>query len=432
MATNVSTVNSFTDRGSFFARFRAGLLDAWRVMKCHLSNSCVGGVENVSDDGSKKLDENEFIERCMLLHGGRYDYSKVDFKGYNEKVKIICPVHGEFEMLAHAHLNGHGCPACFSECREELEKNGLDGFLRRSKEVHGDRYDYSDTVYIDGRSKVKIRCPEHGDFWQFPLSHMMGQGCPVCSRFVSQFEYEVGEFIESLGFEIERGNKTVLVDREIDILVPSMHFGVECNGLMWHSDLFKERHYNLNTSNNAWKNGVVLLQLFEDEWREKRAICEALIKKQLKKCRHVCRAEDLELSMMDDLTWFFKENHLRYMGPIEGQTCYALLSKKNGMIMCGAIVSNSGELLEYCENKTCVVIDGFKTLSRFFNRGLADVRLLEHGLFSDAGFMFSKKVIGPFSYVVEDGKRIFSKVRNDQKRVWDCGLFLYRKKQIQG
>jgi len=416
---------------SFFARFRDGLMEAWRVMRANLSQSdeSFPAVQTLVNPNCNLVDGNEFIERCKSMYGDKYDYSKTVFSGMNEKVMIICPKHGEFSILAHTHLNGHGCPVCLSEAREALEKDGEEGFLRVSKEVHGDKYDYSGMDYVDSKTAVKIICPKHGEFWRYPLAHMMGEGCHQCSRVVNRFEKEVGEFIESLGFEIERGSRRVIEGKEIDILVPSMHFGVECNSFGWRSDLFKDRYYRLNTSREAWKNGVVLLQLFEDEWRDKRSICEALIRKQLKKCKHVCHAEDLELSMMDDLTWFFKENHLRYMGPIEGQTCYALLSKKNGMIMCGAIVSDSGELLEYCENKTCVVIDGFKKLSKFFNRGLADVRLLEHGLYSDAGFVFSKKVIGPFSYIVEGKNRIFSKIRNDQPRVWDCGLFLYRKKQ---
>lgn len=53
-------------------------------------------------------------------------------------------------------------------------------FLRRSKQVHGNTYDYSDTVYKQGRELVAIRCKEHGVFSQKPFLHMSGGGCRSC------------------------------------------------------------------------------------------------------------------------------------------------------------------------------------------------------------------------------------------------------------
>lgn len=41
-----------------------------------------------------------------------------------------------------------------------------DDFVRKAKEIHGDKYDYSETVYINSRTKLKIICSIHGEFWQ--------------------------------------------------------------------------------------------------------------------------------------------------------------------------------------------------------------------------------------------------------------------------
>lgn len=54
-------------------------------------------------------------------------------------------------------------------------------FLKRSKEVHGDKYDYSKVKYINTREKVCIICPIHGEFWQTPKDHYGKKaGCPKC------------------------------------------------------------------------------------------------------------------------------------------------------------------------------------------------------------------------------------------------------------
>lgn len=60
----------------------------------------------------RKITTNEFIERSKIIHGNKYDYSNTIFTSTKTKVKIICPIHGEFIQLANNHLHGNGCPKC--------------------------------------------------------------------------------------------------------------------------------------------------------------------------------------------------------------------------------------------------------------------------------------------------------------------------------
>ena len=55
-------------------------------------------------------------------------------------------------------------------------------FIERAKQVHGDKYDYSKVDYKKASEKVCIICPEHGEFWQIPNNHWLGQGCPNCCK----------------------------------------------------------------------------------------------------------------------------------------------------------------------------------------------------------------------------------------------------------
>src|SRR5574344_2429224 len=62
------------------------------------------------------------------------------------------------------------------------KKKTSDTFVLQSRNVHGDKYDYSKVEYVNSSTKVCIICPEHGEFWQQAGSHLIGRGCPECSR----------------------------------------------------------------------------------------------------------------------------------------------------------------------------------------------------------------------------------------------------------
>lgn len=53
-------------------------------------------------------------------------------------------------------------------------------FVEKAKNVHGDKYNYDNVEYINNRTKVLITCKIHGDFYQTPAAHLLGQNCPKC------------------------------------------------------------------------------------------------------------------------------------------------------------------------------------------------------------------------------------------------------------
>ena len=136
----------------------------------------------------KKLTTEQFIEKARLVHGDKYDYSKTVYNKMKEKVCIICPEHGEFYQQPRHHLSGNNCPIC-----NPYHSLDLDAFLQRSREVHGDKYDYSKVMFKGNRTKVCIICPVHGEFWQLPPNHMRGSGCPFCAN--EKHRYTKEEFI---------------------------------------------------------------------------------------------------------------------------------------------------------------------------------------------------------------------------------------------
>lgn len=127
----------------------------------------------------RKLTTEEFVKKAKEIHGDRYDYSKVDYKNSYTKVCIICKEdgHGEFYQTANNHLRGQSCPKCLGRTNLTTVE-----FIKRAKEVHGDKYDYSKVDYKNTKERVCIICSEHGEFYKFPNGHLQGQGCPKCSR----------------------------------------------------------------------------------------------------------------------------------------------------------------------------------------------------------------------------------------------------------
>ena len=129
---------------------------------------------------SKKVTKIDFINKSKKIHNNYYDYSLVDYISAKTKVKIICPVHGVFEQKPSHHRVGIGCPKCGTLIASNKTKLGKEKFVVKSKKIHDNKYDYSLVEYKNAYTKVKIICPEHGIFEQSPTSHLSGSGCPDC------------------------------------------------------------------------------------------------------------------------------------------------------------------------------------------------------------------------------------------------------------
>jgi len=131
-------------------------------------------------NNAKRKTVDTFIKEARKVHGGKYDYSKVEYKGTNIGVVIICPIHGEFEQTPHNHLANHGCLKCGIERTTLSQTSNTEEFIERSKKLHGDIYDYSKVNYVSSGTKVEIICSVHGSFFQVPTTHLIPRGCEKC------------------------------------------------------------------------------------------------------------------------------------------------------------------------------------------------------------------------------------------------------------
>jgi hypothetical protein len=84
-----------------------------------------------------------------------------------------------YQIVAEKHL-GSKQQRRLASIDGRLICNSTDQFIEGAKQVHGDKYDYSKSVYVLSKSKVIIICKEHGEFLQRAGHHLHGYGCPTC------------------------------------------------------------------------------------------------------------------------------------------------------------------------------------------------------------------------------------------------------------
>ena len=140
---------------------------------------------------SNKLTTAEFIQKAQAKHKHLYDYSKTKYVNTKTKVIITCPIHGDFEQTPMNHYK-YGCSLCAG-----MNKT-TNSFIEKAKQVHGNKYCYDKSVYVNSCTKLTIICKLHGEFSQRANAHENGQGCPKCGiEHVKNLKfYTISSFID--------------------------------------------------------------------------------------------------------------------------------------------------------------------------------------------------------------------------------------------
>ena len=129
----------------------------------------------------KRTTLEDFLVRSKKSHGDKYDYSLVEYKKVDGKVKIICHEHGEFQQMANSHMLGRGCIKCGAAKAPLAIRHTIERFILEARLLHGDKFDYSRASYISSVTPIEIICPYHGPFWQVPQDHKTRYGCQACA-----------------------------------------------------------------------------------------------------------------------------------------------------------------------------------------------------------------------------------------------------------
>lgn len=96
----------------------------------------------------RRLTQEEFIEKAKAVHCDTYDYSKVEYVSSQQKVRIICQLHGEFQQTAGSHLQGVGCPICANRKRSDRLKEIADDRVKQLKQTCMERYGVENPMQV--------------------------------------------------------------------------------------------------------------------------------------------------------------------------------------------------------------------------------------------------------------------------------------------
>lgn len=155
-----------------------------QILKLHLNGAGCRRCSQIKNANKSKLTLDEFKEKSLKVHHGKYDESKVEYINSSTKVCIIChekdyngEEHGEFWITPGHYLSGQGCTKCnrpkilteeiIDKCKEKLSKGDI-------------MLDESSVVDIN--TKVTCFCKKHGSFEKYPYQIInRNELCPKCA-----------------------------------------------------------------------------------------------------------------------------------------------------------------------------------------------------------------------------------------------------------
>lgn len=197
----------------------------WQAPSSHLSGS---GCKKCANQKAKTpyYSTEEFIEMAKIIHGESLDYSKINYSGAYKEIILICPIHGEFTKKAFKVLAGQGCPKC----------NGYnmttEDFIKEANKVHNNKYNYSESIYETCNKKIKIICPEHGEFYTAIRHHLAGRGCPNCKE--SRGDVKIREWLDTnnIKFETQKTFEDCKLECNLrfDFYLPDYNLCIEFDG----------------------------------------------------------------------------------------------------------------------------------------------------------------------------------------------------------
>jgi very-short-patch-repair endonuclease len=412
-----------------------------------------------------KSNTSKFIESAKILHGDKYDYSNVNYYTRQDKIEIICPIHGSFFQKPKKHLSGQGCKRCVKVLSTEQ-------FLGKVNYVHGNTYDYSLVNYRRSLDKIEIICPIHGSFFQTANNHISkGCGCPKCSSTESKYE----EFLKTKlkGIIFRERIRDVIPPLELDFYLLDYKIAIEVNGIYWHSELRgKDKNYHLNKTNLCKEKDIQLFHINQNEIDNTPRIVESKLKSILNISKRKIHGRKCEVREIDTKlkSKFLNKYHLQgndkssvKLGLFYNDHLVSVMTFCKRRIAMGKKTSEEGEyeLSRYCGNFNFYVIGGASKLLKYFERNYnpkkivtyADKRWSKGDLYFKLGFTHThdskpnywyfndsnnSKLYHRFNFRKSELSKKLPKfdsnktewenmVENGWNRIWDCGNMVFEK-----
>lgn len=250
-----------------------------------------------------------------------------------------------------------------------------DGFIRAARLEHGDKYSYQDVDYKNVKSLVTIRCNKHGLFTQRPSHHVFyGNGCPKCAYEIkiSKPQYEIGQWLESLGIEVIYNDRKLLKGLELDIYMPKYGLAIEYHGGFWHSydttESTLQRNRHARKADLAIDHGIKLLQIFDVEWNVNKDLVKSMILHRLGMSNRLyarkCKIVDLTSK---EVHLFCIQNHIAGMKPAKIFRGLEHNGNLVSVISLSEVKNGMHEVERYCSIRGYGIVGGLSKLLSSLN-----------------------------------------------------------------
>ena len=340
------------------------------------------GVENYR----KSIEYNNSYKKTMIDKHGVDHYSKTDeFK----KIFKNFDYDDIFDKVKKTNKKRYGVEnySKTEEFKQKLQKLYFTKFNFNIKE-------FGQLISSDnGKYEIKCnKCNKNFEILHTLLYTRKMNNMDICTNCNPKNEpikqYEISNFLEEKVNIIN--NYKLPSNKEIDIYIPEYKLGIEFNGLYWHSELYKDKKYHINKTNECQENDIQLIHIWEDQWRDKQDIVKSIILNKIGQSNKIyarkCIVKEIKNTKL--VSKFLEENHIQ--GKVGSKVKLGLFYKDElvSLMTFGSLRKNLGseskegsyELFRFCNKLNTTVIGGASKLFKYFVKKYKPNQVISYAL----------------------------------------------------
>lgn len=203
--------------------------------------------------------------------------------------------------------------------------------------------------------------------------------CKICvPPYQSSIESELENFLIELGISYQRHTRKIIPPKEIDFFISSLNIGFELNGLYFHSDKFLENDYHKNKWENCRDKNITLIQIFEDEWKNRKEVIKDIIRNKIEINKEKIFARKCEIRLIDNNSYryFVEKYHIQgysaakiKLGLFYNNELVQVMSFSGNRKALGSIkIDNQYEMIRLCSCSKYRIIGGSNKLLKYFEK----------------------------------------------------------------
>lgn len=304
-------------------------------------------------------------------------------------------------------------------CSGKVIEPGVNDVFARFPELRKEWNDPLDPDLVTAGTNQSVlwKC-EYGHQWYARISDRTRsdnpRGCPSCSTRESTPEKELYDFIVALipDEDVKQNDRTLISPLELDVYIPGRNIAIEFNGVYWHSEeRGKDRNYHHSKWERCRDQGIQLITVWEDDWRERQEIVKSMLSHKIgvDDAKRVY-ARTTTVKVLDYATSknFLDSNHIQ--GSARGSLYLGLCVARDDIVAVSVWRKNGTTLYLDRYATSTTVIGGMGKLLKEGKRwakdnsvdkivSFSDNEVSDGGLYEKLGFVLDKELAPDYSYV---------------------------------